>query len=60
MQASLARKASSRELSFNRLDYPELDPLKWNKLLTIKLDKGNIKLGELPTDYWLKPPYAPT
>lgn len=60
MQASLARKASSRELSFNRLDYPEVDPPEWNKLLTIKLDNGNIKLGELPNDYWLKPPYAPT
>ena len=60
MHASLARKASSAHLSFNRLDYPELDPPEWNKLVVIRLDNGDIKIGDMAVDYWLKPPYAAT
>ena len=29
IHASLARKASSRHLNFQRIDYPEMDPAKW-------------------------------
>jgi succinate dehydrogenase/fumarate reductase flavoprotein subunit len=60
MQSSLLRKASSNVLNFKRLDYPEIDPPEWQKFLTIKLDEGDIKSGELPLDFWLLPPYAPT
>jgi succinate dehydrogenase/fumarate reductase flavoprotein subunit len=60
MQASLARLASSRALGFKRLDYPAVDPPEWNKFITIRQDNGNIKIGELPLNYWLKPPYAAT
>lgn len=60
MHASLARKASSRGLDFNRLDYPEIDPPDWQKYVTIKQDKGQVKVGELPLNYWLLPPNAPT
>jgi succinate dehydrogenase/fumarate reductase flavoprotein subunit len=60
MQASLARKASNSILDFHRLDYPEMDPPKWNKLLPIKKINGEIKVRELPLDYFLKPPFAPT
>jgi succinate dehydrogenase/fumarate reductase flavoprotein subunit len=60
MHASLARKASSRALEFNRIDYPEMDPPEWNKLVTIRLKNGDIKVGELPLNYWLLPPNAPT
>jgi succinate dehydrogenase/fumarate reductase flavoprotein subunit len=58
MQASLARRASSLFLDFRRLDYPAEDPLDWNKIVTIRLDDGRIKTGEMPVDYWLRSPYA--
>ncbi len=60
MQASLARKASSRALNFNRIDYPEMDPPEWKKFVTIKQENGDVKVGELPMNFWLLPPYAPT
>jgi succinate dehydrogenase/fumarate reductase flavoprotein subunit len=59
MQASLARKASSLLLDFKRLDYPEVDPAEWHKIVTIRMENGGIKVGELPLKYWLLPPYAP-
>ncbi len=60
VQASLARKASSYDLGFNRIDYPNVDPDEWKKYLTIKSENGQTVYGELPLNYWLKPPYAPT
>ena len=35
-------------------------PPEWEKLVVIRLENGNIKVKDLPLDYWLKPPYAPT
>ena len=58
MHASLARKASSKPLEFKRLDYPEIDPKEWNKLVTIRLKDGDVKVGELPLNYYLLPPNA--
>jgi succinate dehydrogenase/fumarate reductase flavoprotein subunit len=52
LHASLARKASSRFLNFFRIDYPEIDPPEWSKFLTIKLENGRVKSGELPLKYW--------
>jgi succinate dehydrogenase/fumarate reductase flavoprotein subunit len=60
MHASLARKASSRALNFNRLDYPQVDPPEWKKFITIKLENGEVKVGEMPMNFWLMPPNAPT
>lgn len=60
MHASLARKASSQILDFKRLDYPEMDPKDWNKLVTIKQTNGDIEVGELPLNYYLLSPNAPT
>ncbi len=60
MHASLARKASSRFLNFYRLDYPEVDPPEWNKLLPIRLEENQVKVRELPLDYHLREPYAPS
>ncbi|MBI4296302.1 MAG: FAD-binding protein [Chloroflexi bacterium] len=60
IHASLSRKASSVPLGFNRVDYPELDPLEWNKFITTRLENGEVKVGELPSNYWLLPPNAPT
>jgi len=52
INASLARKASSIPLGFNRIDYPEVDPEEWNKFLTFKLENDKIQAGELPPRYW--------
>ena len=52
INASLARKASSIPLSFNRIDYPQVDPPEWNKYLTIKLENNQVKTGELPQHFW--------
>jgi succinate dehydrogenase/fumarate reductase flavoprotein subunit len=52
MHASLARKASSAWLGFQRSDYPEVDPSEWHKWITTKLDGGKVKIGELPIDYY--------
>jgi succinate dehydrogenase/fumarate reductase flavoprotein subunit len=60
MHASLAHKASSSALYFKRIDYPEMDPPEWNKFVTIRLESGEVKVGELPFNYWLLPPNAPT
>ncbi|MBW1862483.1 MAG: FAD-dependent oxidoreductase [Deltaproteobacteria bacterium] len=60
IQSCLARKSSSRILGFQRLDYPENDAPEWNKFVTIRLENGEVKAGELPFKYWLLPPNAPT
>jgi len=58
MHASLARKASSAGLCFRRVDYPELDPPEWDKLVTIRQQEGTVKTRDLPWDYWRRPPYS--
>jgi succinate dehydrogenase/fumarate reductase flavoprotein subunit len=58
IRASLERKASSRSLGFYRLDYPQLDPPEWTKLITLRLEDGEVKTGEHPVDYYLKAPCA--
>jgi len=55
IHASMARKASSKFLNFHRLDYPEVDPPKWHKFITIRQEKGRVIVGELPTDFWGPP-----
>ena len=52
LHASLARKASSVWLGFDRLDYPELDPPENKKWVTVRLEDGSVKTGEKPIDYW--------
>ena len=52
IHGSLARKASSRHLNFQRIDYPQMDPPEWKKLITLKLENGKVKVGELPLAYW--------
>lgn len=60
MHASLARKASSSWLDFTRLDYPEVDPEAWNRFVTVRLQGDDVRVGDLPFNYWLLPPNAPT
>jgi succinate dehydrogenase/fumarate reductase flavoprotein subunit len=52
VSASLARKASSRVLFFQRIDYPQIDPPEWNKFVTVKLENNKVKAGSLPLHYW--------
>ncbi len=58
MQASLARRCSSVYLDFYRLDYPQMDPPEWEKLLPMRQEGTGVKVRELPLDFHLKPPYA--
>jgi succinate dehydrogenase/fumarate reductase flavoprotein subunit len=51
-EAGRARKASSSSLDFIRTDYPEMDPPEWQKWVTIRDDGGDVKVGELPLDYY--------
>ena len=60
IHACLAREASSKLPNFVRLDYPAVDPPEWQKFLLVKLVEGKVTVGELPLDYHLRPPYAPT
>lgn len=60
MHACMARKASSAVLGHIRVDYPEMDPPEWHKFLPIKLEDGKVTVRELPLNYHLLPPYAPT
>ena len=52
LSASLARKASSMMLGFNRIDHPEMDPPEWNRMLTIKQENGKVVHGEVPHSFW--------
>jgi succinate dehydrogenase/fumarate reductase flavoprotein subunit len=52
LNASLARQASSEQLSFFRIDYPQVDPPEWLKFITVKLKNGKVNTGELPIKYW--------
>lgn len=60
MNASLARKASSVYLGFNRLDYPEVDPPEWHALVALRRDGGSVCVRNIPIDYYLRAPYAPS
>ncbi len=52
LNASLARRASSQMLNFFRIDYPQNDPPEWNKFVTVKMENGRFKAGELPLNYF--------
>jgi succinate dehydrogenase/fumarate reductase flavoprotein subunit len=60
MNACRARKASIAMLAFQRLDYPEIDPPDWHKYVPIRLENNEVKVRELPLDYYLQSPNAPT
>ena len=52
IHACLSRKASSKYLHFIRGDYPEMDPAKWHKFVTVRLENNRVKIGEKPIDYY--------
>ncbi len=51
IHTSLARKASSTYLGFNRLDHPKIDPPAHHKWVTLQQENGSVKTGELPIDF---------
>lgn len=52
IHSCLARKASSQQLQFARLDYPEMDPPEWHKFVTVWKDESGVRNGSLPIDYY--------
>ena len=60
MHSCLARKASSKVLNFKRLDFPDMDPPEWQKLVTLRKQKNDVVAGERSPDFWLEPPFRPT
>jgi succinate dehydrogenase/fumarate reductase flavoprotein subunit len=53
VEASKARKATSQLLSFNRLDYPQVDPPEWHKYIVISQDASNqVQVSERPLNFW--------
>jgi len=58
IHASLAREASSELLGFQRLDFPEVDPPAWEKLVTIRRARKGVEVEKLPLDVHLQTPNA--
>jgi len=52
IHACLARKASSKFLNFQRLDYPEVDPPEWLKCIALRLEDSKVKSELMPIDFW--------
>jgi len=52
IHSCLARKASSKQLMFDRLDYPAMDPPEWQKFVTVERDQTGVRVGALPLDYY--------
>ncbi len=52
LHASLARRASSKQLNFVRTDYPEMDPPEWHKFVTVRNTPEGIVFGEKAIDYY--------
>jgi len=52
MEACRARKASSGELEFTRLDYPETDPPEWTRFVTVKRGRNGVETGSRNLDYY--------
>jgi succinate dehydrogenase/fumarate reductase flavoprotein subunit len=50
LETSLARRASSVHLGFNRLDFPDQDPPGWHALLLIHRAEGGTTTRRVPVD----------
>jgi hypothetical protein len=60
MHASIARRASSSLLGFQRLDFPSVDPPEWRQLLPIRKQADGASVRDLPLAWHLLPPHAST
>ncbi len=52
LHACRARRASSKELQFARIDFPEVDPPEWKKFVTVFLTDSGVNTGSMPIDYY--------
>lgn len=52
LQACLLRKSSSKQLCFERSDYPETDPACDHHFITIRQENGQVVRGDVPMDYF--------
>ena len=52
LNACLLRKSSSKQLCFDRSDYPEMDPERDHHLITIRQENGSIIQGAVPGNYF--------
>ena len=52
LNACLLRKSSSKQLCFERSDYPEMDPPEDHHFITIRQENGKIIRGDIPGDYF--------
>jgi succinate dehydrogenase/fumarate reductase flavoprotein subunit len=60
VQSAFARKASLALGDFRRQDHQDVDPLEWDKFITLRNNQGRVEVGDLPLRYWLEPPFAST
>jgi hypothetical protein len=51
-RAGFDPKTHFLQINFHRIDYPEVDPPAWNKYVTVKMENGKVKSGDLPLFYW--------
>lgn len=52
IHAMKERRCTCKELSVERLDYPECSEEDLNNYLTLKLENGEVKTGKLPIRFW--------
>ncbi len=52
LEACRMRKSSSAPLCFERSDYPEKDPEKDRRFITIRKENGSVVEGSIPHDYF--------
>ena len=52
LHACLMRKSSSKQLCFTRSDYPEMDPQKDRRFITLRREGDQVVEGEVPLDYF--------
>jgi succinate dehydrogenase/fumarate reductase flavoprotein subunit len=52
LHSCLARKSSSKQLHFNRSDYPKIDPPEWHKFVSIRKENSKVITAEKSIDYY--------
>ena len=52
LESCRARKSSSAPLCFERTDFPEMDPPKDRRFITVRKEGSRVVTGSLPTDYF--------
>lgn len=58
MEASKARKASSKLINFKRYDYPEVEPSEWNCFVAVSQKDGQVQSRRVSHHYYLEDAYS--